>query len=157
MAAPIVAQIAYTGTALTAQITSGPWDVISALLPEYGSLPISPQFVSEILQPMHMDAARYRRGGAHFPKFHLMSIMGATDYATASAMARQLELTQNDYITLELFTADQGRLTCYVDSIRAKPVAKPVVGGVVASGGWGSPVSASACVDAEWLLQAVAA
>ena len=157
MAAPITATITYAGNSLSAQITASPWSMIGVQFPEHGGPPTSPQFYSDVLQPMFADAARYRRGGAHFVKFRMITILGVADYPTAQTMARMLELCQGDNITLGLAILPAvSPMTFFAHAVRAVPVPKPVLGGIIGSGGFGAAATVNACVDTEWMLQAVA-
>lgn len=180
MTVPFVAEISYAGTLIADQITTSPWQMVTVQFPQTGSIPDKPQFVLDILQPANLDSARYRVGGAHFPPFKMFTISPVADFDNAKVIARQIELTRGDFITVKVFTSQDmsvgnastndginsfGQTTwrCVVLDVRSVANSKRVIGSQVAPVS-GIPVDggevlfasdSSACVDTEWTLQFV--
>lgn len=156
----ILATVTYVPGILEGRITSSPWQSVSALFPQRGSVPSSPQFSLEVLQPDNLDGARYRVGGAHFPQFTMTTIVPTSTFISANTIAREMELLKGEFIDLNI-VATGATHRCAVIDVVATPTAKRVIG-AVAQGGGGLPgqgannVAALACVDTLWTLQVVA-
>lgn len=182
MTVPFVAEISYAGTLISEQITTSPWQMVNVQFPQTGSIPDKPQFHLDILQPANLDSARYRVGGAHFPPFKMFTIMPVADFGTARVLARQIELTRGDFVTVKIFVTgssnidgassndtvnafDQTTWRCVVLDVRSVANSKRVIGattapisGIPVDGGEVDFASdATACVDTEWTLQFVIA
>lgn len=152
MATPTVATITYAGSVFGNAIASSPWAAVGCIFPGRGGIPTSPQFSGEVLQPMNVDGARYRVAGAHFPVFKMVTVVGAVDYPTANDMAREMELTKGDFITID-YTPSGQSVTVFVLDCKAFPNPKQILGSTAANG-FGSQTS-SASIDTEWDLQVV--
>jgi hypothetical protein len=164
---PKLATIAYTGTLLTGQITTSPWDAWGVFFPDRGSVPLKPQFHLDILQPMNVDGARYRVSGAHFPTFKMLTITPAADFTSARKIAREMELVKGETITLQFGTfwsAAESLITLRVIDVVSLPSAKQVIGATSSSGtgqqgppGGGAVTTPSvSSVDTMWTCQAFA-
>jgi len=148
-----VATITYAGsTSFGSAISTSPWAAVGCVFPGRGGIPTNPQFSGEVLQPMNVDGARYRVAGAHFPMFKMLTIIGAVDYPTANDMAREMELTKGDFITLEYIPTGQ-TVTAFVVDCKAFPNPKQILGSTPANT-YGVQTS-SASIDTEWDLQVV--
>jgi hypothetical protein len=150
MATPTIATITYAGSVFGSSILTSPWAAVGCVFPGRGGIPTSPQFSGEVLQPMNVDGARYRVAGAHFPPFKMLTIVGAVDYFTANSMAREMELTKGDFITVE-FSGQSA--TLFVIDCKAIPSAKQILGSTAAYT-FGTQAS-NASIDTEWDLQVV--
>ena len=158
MTAPVVATVTYAGTVLAGdQIASSPWDCVGCLFPDQGSPATKPQFELDVLQPVNVDGARYRVGGAHFPPFRMVTIMASDNFPTAASVAREIELTKGDNITIELLSTGRTE-TCVVLSVRSVPNASRVLN-AASSVGFSGTISTdtAASIDTFWTLQVVPA
>ncbi len=147
MPATVTATITYTGTILAAQVNTSPWSCCGIVFPGRGGAALSPQMATELLQPANVDGSRMRAGGAHYPAFKMLTIIGVDTYDNALLLARQLELCKSDTIGIE-FRNVSTILNCL--DVKALAVAKPIVGGVALVSG---TESAAASVEAEWDVQ----
>ncbi len=155
MTARNVLQIEYGGDLIADQITTGPWLAVSAIIPERGWIPGKPQFHLDVLQPVNVDGARYRVGGAHFPQFRLITVVPAVSFTLASSIAREHELCKGDQVFVtSLVLDDESTYTCQAIDVRSIPSAKRVLGANAGEGAWQSTALAS--VDTEWMLQVIA-
>jgi hypothetical protein len=156
MAVSPLATITYTGNLVAAQVQSSPWDCYGLLFPDTGTMPYNPQYESEVLQPEGLDSARYRAGGAHFPPFHMRTIMGATDFENAGDIGRDIELVRGDYISVNFYLINQ-TLTLYVKNVKAMPNVKGILGATLSSNqlqGFNVGI-ARASIDTSWEVQVV--
>lgn len=169
---PVVATITYTGTLITAQITTSPWYAWGCVFPDSGSPMDKPQFEQEVLQPIGLDGARYRTGGQHFPAFRMITVVPAAAFADAKKIARQHEMCKGDTITIDFGSIatgapsnpNQTKTTYQVINVKAMPNGKQVIGATASNpaadgnppgGGAQATIAALASIDTEWMLQAL--
>jgi len=150
-----VGTVTFTGTVVTDQLTTGPWVLYGVQFPDYGAVPFMPLFEVDVLQPVNVDGARYRLGGAHFPTFRMLTVCAARDYSQASRIAREHEMTMGDFVSVDINNDYNTPRTCAVVRCRSVPNARRIIG-ATASDGTSVSAEALASVDTEWTLQVIA-
>jgi hypothetical protein len=142
--------ITYTG-ALGMEVTKSHWTIQGWSIPEYGGVPFKPQYTVEPLELPNLDGARYRVGGLHFPRFQMLTVMSASNYAEAVTIAREQESINGDTVSVTPITGGAA-YACQVLAVRAYPSARPIVGGLFVPGQQVAGVL-GASVDTMWTLQ----
>jgi hypothetical protein len=87
----------------------------------------------------------------------MVTIMASDNFPTAASVAREIELTKGDNITIELLSTGRTE-TCVVLSVRSVPNASRVLN-AASSVGFSGTISTdtAASIDTFWTLQVVPA
>lgn len=150
---PAVASITYAGSLLSADaVSSSPWTAWGIQFPGRGGPVTVPQFMLEVLEPDNVDGARFRTGGAHFPPFECMAVIPAATYTDATVMARDLERTKGDRITISWTTTGIAG-TFYVKEVKAVANSARIIGATSQGAGNAPDTASTASVDVAFVLQ----